>query len=310
MVVVFCVVLGASLAVVFVTGPVIVRAARLDVAVEPSPDRLHADVLKLCSDFAPRDGRHPDQLDRTAQWIGRELTAAGLEVELQPYDLDRGRASNVIGHRPGRDPSAAAIVIGAHYDALPGTPGANDNASGVAALIELARTLPAARPSRPLYLVAFADAMGSYQLANRFQREGVAVLQMVALDLVGYSSETPDKPRWPALLHRLLYPGRGESLVVIGDLRSGAAIRFVKQGLLVGGKLPVHSFRGMRESRLVSPSDHISFRRLGYPAVRVTDVAFLLHAAYGKAEDTPDKLDYRRLADVVLALHGLLQEGG
>jgi len=301
----------------FFTGPVVVRVPRLDLEVAPRPERLRRDVERLCSEFGPRSFDHPANLDRAADWIAEEMRSAGLEIELQDYELEQGRFRNVIGIRPGREPDAGAIVVGAHYDAVRGTPGANDNASGVAVLLELARTLPDVQPRRTHYFVAFSteeppffdtDRMGSRHFARRLAGADVDVVLALALDLVGYYSEEPGSQRMPSSLFRLFYPSRGNFVAVIGDARSGPAIARVKRGMRSAGHLPVHSFRAPLFSGLVHLSDHRSFRKHGIPAVLVTDTAFLRYDGYHRPEDTADRLDYERMAALVRSLHGVLWE--
>ena len=302
----------------FITGPVVVRVPRVRLDVDPSVERLRASVEMLCQDFAPRDHEHVENLDRAAAWIADELRRAGLDVSLQDYRLDQGLFRNVVALRPGTDPEAGAIVIGAHYDAVVGTPGADDNASGVAVLLELVRTLPDVRPERTHYFVAFSteeppffdtDGMGSHVFAKSLKSEEVDVLLMISLDLVGYYSDEPGSQHFPSPVFRLLYPGRGNFVAVIGDARSGEAIRRTKRGLRAAGDLPVHSFRAPLGSGMVHLSDHRSFRRVGLPAVQVSDTAFMRFPHYHRVEDTPEKLDYGRMAELVRSLHGVLWEG-
>jgi Zn-dependent M28 family amino/carboxypeptidase len=310
---------GAMLGM-FITGPVVIRVPGLDLQVEPSAERLRSTVERLCDDFFPRSHDRPDNLDRVATWVAGEFDAAGLEVEIQQYAAGpKENFRNVIGRRPGRDPSAGAIVIGAHYDSFQDSPGANDNASGVAVLLELVRTLPPVTTERTHYFVAFSteeppffgtDSMGSHRFAARLDERGVDVLLMVSLDTVGYYSDEPNSQSFPSGLFRLLYPSRGNFVAVVGDARSGEAIDRVKRGMMAAGKLPVHSFRAPVSSGLVHLSDHLSFRRMGMPAVQITDTAFMRDPAYHRAEDTPERLDYARMAELVRSLHGLLWEGG
>jgi len=302
----------------FVTGPVVIRVPGFNLQVEPSPDRLRSTVERLCHDYSPRSHDHPENLDRVANWIAGEFGRAGLDVRFQEYGTEQGLFRNVIGRREGSDPTAGVIVIGAHYDAIEGSPGANDNASGVAVLLELIRTLPPVTTERTHYFAAFSteeppffgtDAMGSQVFANQLDKQGVDVALMVALDLVGYYSDDPNSQRFPSPLFRLLYPSRGNFVAVIGDARSGKAIERAKRGMMAASKLPIHSFRAPVSSGFVHLSDHASFRRLGMPAVQVTDTAFMRYPAYHRADDTPEKLDYTRMAELVRSLHGLLWEG-
>jgi Zn-dependent M28 family amino/carboxypeptidase len=311
---------GYALLGMFLTGPVAVRVPRAGLEVDPSPARLRTTVERLCREFAPRSPDRVDNLDRTAAWIADELRGGGLEVELQDYVLEEGRFRNVVGLRPGSDPQAGAIVIGAHYDAVPGTPGADDNASGVAVLLELVRTQPEDRRFKKThYFVAFSteeppffgtDAMGSHVFAEKLRAEGVDVRLMISLDLVGYYSDEPGSQHFPSAILRLFYPGRGNFVAIIGDARSGRAIELAKRGMKkAASTLPIHSFRAPSAFGVVDLSDHRSFRRHGWPAVQVTDTAFMRYPYYHRAEDTPDKLDYERMAELVRSLHGVLWEG-
>lgn len=302
----------------FITGPVVIRVPGFDLQVEPSPERLRSTVERLCHEYSPRSHDHPENLDRIATWIAGEFGDAGLEVQVQEYGAEHGRFRNVIGRRAGTDASVGAIVIGAHYDAVRGSPGANDNASGVAVLLELIHTLPPVTAERTHYFVAFSteeppffgtDAMGSRVYATQLDKQGVDVTLMVALDMVGYYSDDSHSQSFPSPLFRLLYPSRGNFVAIIGDARSGDAIERAKRGMMAAGKLPVHSLRAPVRSGLVQLSDHWSFRRRGMPAVQVTDTAFMRYPAYHRADDTPEKLDYERMAELVRSLHGLLWEG-
>ena len=307
---------AAALVGMFLTGPVVVRVRPLHVDIEASAERLAATVGRLCTGFAPRDAAHPANLVRAAFFIAGELDAAGFEVEIEDYELPEGRFHNVVATRSGTDPGSGAIVIGAHYDAAMGSPGARDNASGVAVLLELARTLPKTATKRTHYLVAFStaepphfggDGMGSYAFARRLQDRGTAVRLMLSLDRVGYRAGDPCPDSRSQLL-RLLYPEAGDAIAIVGDADAGEAIERAKRGLM-RGELDVRSFRAPRWTGLVDLSDHRSFRRLGFHAVQVTDTAFLCAPHDAAAGDIPDDLDYARMADVVRALHGVLWEG-
>jgi hypothetical protein len=306
--------LGCLLAIL-ITGPVVIRAPELEIDVRPSVDRLRNNVERLCTEFTPRSYRHTENLDRAAAWIEEEFRAAGLEVMTQDYELREGRYRNVIAVRRGVEERDSVMVIGAHYDAYGDFPGADDNASGLAVLLELARTLPADPPRRTQYLVAFSteeppffgsDDMGSYRFAKSLREEGRRVVIMVALDLVGRFSDEPASQRMPFPGLGLLYPDRGNFIAVVGDLRSGSAIKRVRSGMLATGALPVRSFRAPAAMPGVHWSDHSSFRRFDMPSVLVTDTAYLRNPDYHTRDDTPDKLDYERMAKLVSALHGVL----
>lgn len=310
--------LGFSLLGILLTGPVAVRIPSFELDPEISPTRLRKTVEKLCFEFSPRSYRHPANLDAAADWIAEQFRMAGLEIEFQEYDVDGTRFRNVIARRPGNDPDAGVDVIGAHYDAYDAFPGADDNASGIAVLLELVRTLPGDPHRRTQLFVAFCteeppyfgtQQMGSHVFAQRLVDRGEHVELMVALDLVGYFSDERGSQKFPFPGLGLFYPSRGDFIAVVGDLQSGRWIKRVKRGMLAMDSIPVHSFRAPPSLAAVHLSDHLAFRRLGLPGVQLTDTAFMRFPYYHTAEDLPDRLDYERMALVVRALHGVIWEG-
>ena len=299
---------------ILVTGPVVVRPGRLELDLAVSPQRLKSTVETLCRDFTPRDFEHTDNLDRAATWIEEQFRQAGLSVQIQEYTLTEGRYRNVIAYRPGSDLEAGVKIIGAHYDAYRDYPGADDNASGIAVLLELTRTLTQDTPRGGQYFVAFSTEeppffgsadMGSHVFARSLTDRNVRVDLMVALDLVGYFSDEPGSQRFPLPGLRWLYPTTGNFVAVVGDLRSGTWIRRVKQEMRSTRAIAVHSFRAPAALAGVDWSDHHSFRKLGLPGVLVTDTAFMRYPHYHTPFDTAEKLDYERMAKLVVALHAL-----
>lgn len=282
-----------------------------------SADALRRSVETICGELTPRWYTPPEDLDRVASWIVERFAETGLEVTEHRYRLIEGEYRNVIATRRGRSPGRPAILIGAHYDAYGKLPGADDNASGVAVLLELARTLPWERPDRTQIFVAFANEepplfatedMGSARFAQMVRDERWSIDLMIALDMLGYYSSEPGSQRYPARWMRLYYPSRGDFLAVVGDLGSGPSIARVKRGLASTSELAIWSFRAPRAIPGVDWSDHYWFRELGYPAVLVTDTGMLRNRNYHRSGDLPDTLDYPRMAEVVQGLHGVLQD--
>jgi len=307
-----------SLLAIVVTGPVVVRTPRFepDLSRAPSAERLRDHVETLSRRLAPLDASHPERLRDASGWIADTLRDCGLAVEYEDYTVRGAPYRNVVAWRAGADPGAGVTVIGAHYDTFRGYPGADDNASGVAVLLELACTLPAEPTRSGLLLAAFSTEepplfggaeMGSHVFAAGLVRREVPVTLMIALDAVGCYSNAPGSQRFPVPGLGLFYPDRGSFVAVVGDLTSGAAIQRVKLGLLSARSIPVQSFRAPARLRGVDWSDHRSFRRLGLPAVLVTDTAFLRNPRYHTAQDTADTLDYEKMAALVLALHGVVR---
>jgi Zn-dependent M28 family amino/carboxypeptidase len=257
-------------------------------------------------------------LNAAAEWIASQFESAGLQTSYQDYSLVEQTYRNVIGYRAGSSAGVPAFVIGAHYDAYLDSPGADDNASGVAALLELARTLPMDPPRFDQYFVAFSteepphfgtDEMGSFLFAKKLVEAGEEVSLMVALDTVGYFSDDPNSQNVPAWPLRWLYPRRGNFVAVVADTANGVSIRRVKQAMIAMRELPVHSFRAPARFG-TDESDHLSFWKLGLPAVLVTDTAYLRNPHYHAPGDVPETLDYAKMAQVVRMLHGVLWNNG
>lgn len=299
---------------IYLTGPVAVRVPHRRPDIAPSSERLERDVRRLCSEFGARDHTHPENLARVAEFIVAELAGTHFSTSVEEYTADGHTYRNVIAERAGRMSDAPAVLLGAHYDAIENSPGADDNASGVAVLLELARTLPETRTDQPIVLAFFGtgepphfatEKMGSWQFANRFKASGRSVSVMIAVDLVGYYDDAPDSQRYPQAWMRLFYPTTGNFVAVIGEPGIGEAISWTKRGLISAGELEVHSFRAPSWIGLARRSDHWAFMELGMPAVQITDTAFLRYPYYHHENDTPDRLSYPRMAQLVSALHGV-----
>ena len=276
--------------------------------------QLEAHVRRLAVDFAPRSWLDRENLDACADYIADQFERAGARVEQQSFEAAGQSTRNVIG-RFG-DGTNALLVVGAHYDACEDTPGADDNASGVAALIELARLLGRDGALRPVELVAFTleeppffrtPMMGSAVHAAALAESGTRVHGAIVLEMVGYYSDQPGSQHYPALLFKLLYPSRANFVGVVGRWSEGSWIKTVKAGMKGATDLPVYSIRAPAAVPGVDYSDHLNYWKHGFPAVMVTDTAFYRNPNYHAADDTPETLDYARLADVVVAVYETLR---
>jgi hypothetical protein len=298
-------------------GPFVLFAGRVAPAFTASPERLRRDVEMLSVTFHPRDYTHLANLDRAASWIAAELVAAGLQPTVEEYRVREGRYRNVLATSPGTERDEhGVVVVGAHYDAVRGTPGADDNASGVAVLLELARQIRGMPHRKDWVLAAYSTEeppffgtgdMGSMRHAAQLRSRGVRVDVMIALDLVGRFSDEPGAQAYPYPGLSLLYPRDAGFIALTGDMGSGPALALVKRGMLRTRALPVVSFRAPRSIGWVDLSDHSSFWAHGYAAVLVTDTGPLRNRDYHGAGDTADRLDYGRMAAVVAALAGAVR---
>ncbi len=296
-----------------VTQPMVGREQRIAPAAAPDAGRLERHVIALSEEFFPRDFTHQEQLERVAGYIETALRETGARVSSQPVDIGGpgGQYRNVLASfGPQTGPR---IVVGAHYDAMGELPGADDNASAVAVLLELARLLGADdAPTVHIELVAYVleeppffrtEHMGSAVHAASLRDAGAEVRAMLCLEMVGYFSEEPGSQLLPSPLLRPFYPDRGNFIGVIGNLGGGSLVRKVKRSFRAASSLPVRSMNGPRFVPGIDFSDHLPYWNAGYPAVMITDTAFYRNLAYHTEDDTPDRLDYQKMADVVLGVY-------
>ncbi|HEY0017142.1 MAG TPA: M28 family peptidase [Longimicrobium sp.] len=278
-----------------------------------SPERLEAHVRMLADDFVPRDFANPANLDRTAAYIRQELAQAGGTVAEQPFEAGRSTYRNVIAAFGPE--TRERIVIGAHYDAAGPYPAADDNASGVAGLLELARLLGADPPAIRVELVAYpleeppfyrTPLMGSAVHAASLKRQGVRVRVMMSLEMIGYFTDAPNSQQLPLAALRPFYPSRGNFIAVVGKMGQALMVRRIKRAMKGASPLGVHSINAPRWVPGVDFSDHMNYWDAGYPAVMITDTAFYRNPHYHTARDTADTLDYDRMAQVVQGVHAAI----
>lgn len=277
---------------------------------------LRRDVHALCA-IGERNTFHPGQLAAAADLVSRELTDAGYTVERQAYETRDGvRSENLIVELRGRRRPAEIVVIGAHYDSVFGTVGADDNASGVAALLALARRFVRAQPEATLRFVAFAneepphfqsDDMGSFQYARRCSGRGETIAAMLSLETIGYYDDRRGSQQYPALL-AALYPDTGNFIGFATNLQSRALMTRCVRAFSASTNFPAESAALPELVPGIAWSDQWSFWQFGWPAVMVTDTAPFRNPHYHDGSDTPDTLDYERLGQVVEGLAGVVEE--
>jgi Zn-dependent M28 family amino/carboxypeptidase len=289
------------------------------------PGKSHAGPLPRLTDqeraLAERLRRHVEvlankernaDLDTPARYIAAAFAAYGLSPVSQHFPSGGRTVSNV----EVASPATSFIVVGAHYDTVPGSPGADDNASAVAALIEIAGLL--GKEGLPVRFVAFANEelpyfmgpdMGSWQSARRSRERGETVRAMLSLEMLGYYRDEPGSQRYPPPLG-LFYPDRGNFIAFVGDLGARGLVRKSISLFRKYAKFPSEGVAAPAFVPGVTWSDHWSFRNHGFPAIMVTDTAFNRYPHYHLPSDTPEKLDYERLARVTLGLTSVIRELG
>ncbi len=278
-----------------------------------SPDALKADVAALAVDIGERNVRDEARYRRlllARDFIGTRMSMMGLLPRLQRYEAGKREVANLEVELRGHERPDEIVIVGAHYDTAVGSPGANDNATGVAALLALARALSRPggfRPARTLRFLAFSTEeqpftrtakMGSsvYARRCRFRRE--QVVAMLSLETLGYYYQGAHAPEAPFPLS-LFSPFRGNFVAVVGNLRSRALVRQLEEAFPQDDGLRCHGVALPGTLPAINSSDHWSFWKEGYPAVMVTDTAFLRYRHYHRPTDTLDRLDFETLSRVV-----------
>jgi Zn-dependent M28 family amino/carboxypeptidase len=277
--------------------------------------RLKVHVSTLSRTFHPRDWEHPANLSKCADYIATQFANTGAAVESQEFKVQGKRYRNVIG-RFGVG-KGSKVVVGAHYDTCGDTPGADDNASGIAALIELAYLTGASAPQREVELVAYVleeppffrtSHMGSAIHAESIAGEKSNITGVIVLEMVGCFNDEKGSQSYPSLLLRAFYPRRGNFIAVAGRWDQGDWIKAVKVGMLGSTDLPVYSIRAPSALPGIDFSDHFNYWPYGIKAVMVTDTSFYRNKAYHASEDTSDRLDYDRMSKVVVAVFEALRK--
>jgi hypothetical protein len=280
------------------------------------PERLRRHVEELTSaPLTPRDHEHVDGLDRAAAYVEAEFRNYTGDVREQRFSAGGRTYRNVIAGFGPIGPER--IVVGAHYDTAGPLPGADDNASGVAGLLELSRLLAQDALELRVELVAFSleeppyfgsAEMGSAVHAASIAAEGGRVRLMIALEMIGYFTDAPASQRFPAPGLGLLYPRTGNFIAVVGKLGQGAIVKRVARAMRLATPLDVQSIAAPRALPGVDLSDHRSYWDHGWKALMITDTADYRNANYHTANDTPATLDWRRMAHVVTGVHAAVLE--
>jgi len=275
------------------------------------------EAVKFLSDhIGERSFRNLPALEKSASYIEERFRECGLGPERQKFEYFGNTYFNLIAKVPGppsmsTGPGALPLIVGAHYDTVEGSPGADDNASGVAALLELARFLSETPPARPVTLAAFSleeppafggSRMGSHVYAKGLKDRGDEIYGMISLEMLGYYSDVKKSQFYPLPAFRFMYPDRGNFIAFVGDLTSRRLTRGFKKIFRSVSPFPVESLNASPLIPGISFSDHYSFWKMGYHAFMVTDTAFYRNPNYHARGDTWDTLDYARMARLVQGL--------
>jgi hypothetical protein len=277
---------------------------------------LRRHVTYLADEIGERNVRYrPDALAQTAKFIAGELADAGYAVQTQEYDVDGTICINLEVEILGTTKPDEIVIVGAHYDSVADCPAANDNGSGVAALLNLACEFCNSHSDRTLRFVAFVneeepyahtEQMGSWVYARRCRQRGEKISAMLSLETIGCYSDQPGSQKYPRPLG-LLYPSTGNFIAFVGNTRYGPLVRRVVRAFRQHEQFPSQAGAVPEVFSDIGRSDHWPFWQEGYPAVMVTDTAPFRYAYYHTPEDTVDKIDFERMARVVRGLRSVVK---
>jgi Zn-dependent M28 family amino/carboxypeptidase len=279
-------------------------------------DRLQTHVGELAGRIGERNIFRPTALQAAASYIEREWEQQGYAVTQLPYEVSGVHCLNLEVTRRGGSRESEILLIGAHYDTVRGSPGANDNASGVSALLEISRLFAAIEPALTVRFVAFVNEeppffrsqqQGSVIYAEAARRRGDDIRLMASIETVGWYCSEPGSQSYPPLFN-LLYPDQADFIGIVSNFRSRAAMRRLAAAFRANSDFPLETTATFSFIPGVSWSDHRSFWRQGYRAVMITDTAFYRYSHYHAPGDTPEKLAYPELARVTSGLFAAFSE--
>ncbi len=294
-------------------------------------DRLRGHIKVLSKDIGARSlTKCPGGLERAAVYIEECFSTGGYRPSRQTFSVSgyfndglwgsthaTQSTSNIIVECKGTSKASEIIVIGAHYDGESDCPAANDNGSGVAAMIEIAKALSKEKFARTVRFVAFTNEeppffrsndMGSYVYAKECKDRGDNIVAMLSLETIGYYTDAPDSQKFPVAALAMLYPKTGNFLTFIGKMDSREMLTKCASSFIEASKFPTQTLAAPPDMTGVDFSDQLSFWRVGYPGIMVTDTALYRYPHYHTKDDTMDKVNYDCLARVTDGLSSVVRK--
>ena len=277
--------------------------------------RLKEHVFHLAQQIGERNIWHHPQLEAAATYIHDQFSERGYRPQIQAYQSAGKTVKNLVAELPGTTLPLEIVVVGAHYDTVLGSPGANDNATGVAALLELARLLRDKPMNRTVRFIAFVNEeppvaytqeMGSGVYATQAREQGESITAMLSLETIGYYSDTPGSQQYP-FPFSFFYPDTANFIGFVGNLASRSLVRRSLDAFRLTTPFPSEGVASPGWITGIGWSDHWSFWHAGYPAIMITDTALFRYPHYHAPTDTPDKLDFGRTARVVKGLSHVVE---
>jgi hypothetical protein len=272
---------------------------------------LRADVSYLSETLGPRNPTHYESLAASAEWISDRWRSQGYEVRRQTFLVEGKECANLEIEIPGQRLASEIVIVGAQYDTWPESPGANNNAGGVAVLLKLGDMLKEHRPDRTIRLVAFTtqeppydntESMGSLRYARRCKERGEDIRVMLCMDAIGVYKQDPGTQKLP-FPFSLFYPSRGNFLGFISDLRSRPYVVETTRGFKKGSSFPIEAGSVPRWVKGASWSDHASFWKYGFAGIQITDTGAFRSSSHTTSDDTMEKMDFGALARVTVGMY-------
>jgi hypothetical protein len=306
-----CIATTLSVSVLLITNPVFASGkGKTTVSVNARILRQHVD--SLCGTPQPRNSANFESINMAADYIRDVFKKYADTVEEQKFKAGWVEYRNIICSFGPKD--GPRLIIGAHYDVCENQPGADDNASGVAGLLELAHLLDSLKPALKyrIDLVAYSleeppyfrtEMMGSAVHAKYLADNKIPVIGMVSLEMIGYFSDEPKSQSYPVGLLHLFYPEKGNFIAVVGSFGQWKIVRKMKTGMITGSVIPVKSINSPKWVPGIDFSDHLNYWKYGWDAVMVTDTSWYRNDQYHEPGDTPDRLNYDKMAQVVSGVY-------
>lgn len=295
------------------TSPVFVFSKQEN-AVSVEVERIEKDVVTLCATTKPRNSFNVESLNQAADYIIKEWQKLDLKVDTQAFFVKGVEYKNLICSFGPKD--GERIVVGAHYDVCENQAGADDNASGVAGILELARLLHQYQPvlKYRIDLVAYTleeppyfrtENMGSAVHSKYLFDHKIDVKAMICLEMIGYFSDEKGSQDYPVGILKLFYPTKGNYISVVSKMGGGNGnlTRRVKKGMKKGANIKVTSINAPASMPGIDFSDHLNYWKYDYQAVMITNTAFYRNKNYHQPTDLPETLDYDKMAEVIKGVY-------
>jgi len=279
-------------------------------------DRLSTEVNYLSVNIGDRSFLRPQSLQAASDYLVSCLREQGYTVVARPYSVANEKVNNLEASLAGTDDTLGQVIVGAHYDSVAGTVGANDNGTGVAAVLEIARLMRQMKPRRTVRFVLFVNeeppyfqtaSMGSRVYAHQLRQAEVPISAMLSLETIGFYSDEPRSQDYPPVLN-LFYPSKGNFIAFVGNTESRGLVRESVRGFRESTRFPSEGIAAPGNWLGIGWSDQWSFWQEGYPGIMVTDTALFRYHDYHTPSDTVDKVNFDKAARVVEGIDKLVEE--